>query len=185
MIRTPTRKGLRRLIWLGAAVTALVVVEVALLGASVLWPTASTPDHADVVVSLSGGADRLPTARRLVEAGVAPVLVVAGTPDSGEHIEICKGGQPFQVICLQPEPDSTRAEARSFGRLAMDRGWRTVVVVTSKWHVSRATLLFDRCVDGKVRAAAAPSGLDSSQDRRAKLHEWVGLVHATFWARGC
>ena len=35
------------------------------------------------------------------------------------------------------------------------KGWGSVVVVTSTYHVTRARLLFDRCVDARVRVTGA------------------------------
>lgn len=170
---------------LSVIVALTLLVDALIVAVAVCWPRLDHPTRADAVVTLSGGAERLPLARRLMQQGVAPVLVLAGTPDSGEDIELCRGNQPFEVICLRPEPDSTRAEARSTGRLAKSRGWRSVVVVTSDWHATRARVLFSRCFGGRVTAVGAKSILSGMTLRRAQVHEWQGLMYATFWATRC
>lgn len=134
------------------------------------------------MVVLSGDrGERLARALQLVEAGVAPTLVLDGQPDFQQAEDLCRGGQAYEVVCLRPEPDSTRAEARAAARLASDRRWRHIVVVTTTSHVTRAGLLFRRCVEGSVHMVKA--------HRRPQLgpvvHEWLGVVHALTLARGC
>ncbi len=67
--------------------------------------------------------------------------------------------------------------------LAEKRGWRSLALVTSTYHVTRARLLLDRCFEGRVDVVdAKPS------DRlpvRSIVHEWGGLAYALSVARGC
>jgi uncharacterized SAM-binding protein YcdF (DUF218 family) len=50
-------------------------------------------------------------------------------------------------VCFDAVPFSTQGEARTIARLARERGWRSVVVVTSRFHVTRAHMLFRRCLE--------------------------------------
>src|SRR5581483_1500567 len=43
-----------------------------------------------------------------------------------------------------------RGEARAVARLARTHGWRSVAVVTSTFHVTRAKMLFRRCYRGEL-----------------------------------
>lgn len=159
---------------------------VAWVARMVLWPQLDHPLHADAIVVLSGDhGERLPVAQRLLASGVAPVLVLAGTPDSVEDLDLCHGGQPFEVVCLRPNPDSTRAEARTTAVLATTRHWRHLLLVTSTTHLSRARLLFSRCVDATVSATGAPLPFGGVRARQARVHEGFGLLYALLWARGC
>ena len=166
---------------------ALALVAITCLGMAAtaklfLWPASSVPRHADAVVVLSGDhGERLARALRLMEAGVAPTLVLDGEPDFQQVRDLCLGGQTYEVVCLRPRPDSTRAEARAAARLASDRGWRHIVVVTTTAHVSRAGLLFRRCVEGSVDMVKA----HRRPHVRLVVHEWLGLVHALTLAREC
>jgi uncharacterized SAM-binding protein YcdF (DUF218 family) len=87
------------------------------------------------------------------------------------------------VLCFRPDPYSTRGEARAVARMAAARGWRSVLVVTSTYHVTRARLLFDRCVGARV-------SVTGSTYRRSLIPlevflEPAKLVYALAFARGC
>ena len=169
---------------------ALPVALPAVLGLSVLpflFPLDDAPGRADAVVVLSGDhGERLATALTLMNQGVASTLVLDGTPDLEQVLELCRGGsQEFEVVCLRPDPDSTRYEARAAGRLASERRWRTMVVVTTSHHVTRAGLLFRRCFDGEVRTVGAAPRYDWRRSARAVVHEWLGVGAALTVRRGC
>jgi uncharacterized SAM-binding protein YcdF (DUF218 family) len=118
-----------------------------------VWPPAESkaPAHADVVVVLSGDKRRLPPALELVRRGVAPVLAIS-TVGRTRHWRVarrlCAAGRygRVRVLCFDATPFSTQGEAQAVRRLARARGWRSVVVVTSTFHVTRARMLFRRCV---------------------------------------
>ena len=99
---------------------------------------------ADAVVVLGGHAERVGVGLQLRAAGAAPVLALSSgcPPDAG-------GGVP--AIRFVPVPFNTRGEARAVARLARERGWESIIVVTSGYHVRRARLLFARAVPAEVR----------------------------------
>lgn len=147
---------------------------------------AANPRSADAVVVLSGDhGERLPVARALIDRGASSTLVFAGTLDSAQGIELCKGGQPFEVICLRPDPDSTREEARAVGRLASSRGWKTLVVVTTRHHVPRSQRLFERCVEGDVVVIGADPRYGLGMVVRNLAREWLGVIRSLTVARDC
>ena len=168
----------------GVAILALCVLVASV--APFIWPNVDRAGRADAVIVLSGDhGERLAEGLRLMELGVAPTLVLNGTPDLERVNELCRGGQPFEVVCLRPEPDSTRTEASAAGDLAQDRGWRQVVVVTTRYHVTRARLWFSRCVDGAVRVVGAEPPYGRSMRARQVVHEWFGVWHGILVSRGC
>ena len=66
-----------------------------------------------------------------------------------------------RVVCFTAVPFSTRGEAETVARLARARGWHSVVVVTSTFHITRAHMLFRRCFHGRLcdrRQPARPGG---------------------------
>lgn len=166
-------------------VSALLAAAAAVVGSMVVWPVQRPPASADAVVLLSGDGGRLPGALRLMERGVARTLVFAGQPDTLAVAALCTDPQPFEVVCLRPSPDTTRTEARAAGELARARQWDSMVVVTSRFHATRARLLFRRCFGGTVEVVgdAPPYGMNFA--RRQIAHEWLGLVHASLISRGC
>lgn len=135
----------------------LVLALVAWVGLAVylfVFPHRDRPAHASAIAVLGGDArERLPLGLMLAGAGVAPVLVVSDGAGSDwpPARALCArpGGHTFKVVCFRPDPFSTRGEARQLTRMAAARGWRSLLVVTSTYHVYRARLLFQRCLKGQ------------------------------------
>ena len=123
-----------------------------------VWPREDEPEPADAVVVLSGVRDaRLDKGLELMRAGVGRTLVISDGEARGwaEGNRLCAGGAAFRVVCFRPRPYSTHGEAAAVAKLARARGWRSLVVVTSRYHVTRSRLLFRRCLDGPVSGVSA------------------------------
>jgi uncharacterized SAM-binding protein YcdF (DUF218 family) len=159
------------------------------LAAAVLfvWPPHGTDGRADAAVVLAGGrGPRLSEGLALVREGVAPVLVVSDgwSPTWPEANRLCARRQaPVPVVCFHPDPYSTRGEAEAFARLAAERGWRSVVVVSSRYHLVRARMLFERCYEGTVSTASSNGSLWARIV--AAPIETVKLGYALLIKRGC
>jgi uncharacterized SAM-binding protein YcdF (DUF218 family) len=139
---------------------------------------------ADAVMVLAGDQRRLPVALELFERGVAPVLVISDglDPRWTRANRLCRFGDPARMLCPRPEPYSTRGEARLAAQLARERGWDSLIVVTSRFHLFRARLLFERCFPGRLSFVGA-----SNPGLRLPLaiaFEWAKLGVATM-RRGC
>lgn len=152
-----------------------------------LRPASDDPRQADAVIVLSGDhGERLAVATRLLGNGVAATLVFAGTRDRVQEDVLCAAPpEGFEVVCLRPQPDSTRAEARASAQLAEQRGWRRIVVVTSDYHVTRSRLLFERCFDGQVDVVGGDSNHSVAVLARVVAHEWLAVGHALTVGRSC
>jgi uncharacterized SAM-binding protein YcdF (DUF218 family) len=175
-------RALRRRLVLAALVAAVAIVTAVLF----VFPREDHPRHADAVVVLSGSRDRLPKGLELMRKGVAPVLVISdgAVPGWPEANRLCAhGGRGFRTICFHPQPYSTRGEARFTGALMRRRGWKHVVVVTSRYHVFRARMDFHRCFDGEVDGVG--SGTSLLQWIEGVAQEWPKLGYALTLARGC
>lgn len=153
---------MRRALVIAAALVA------ALLAASVVLFLRPAEDEArvvDAVVVLGGDAAyRIPAGRRLVGAGTGDELVLSREP--GERWDrwrpLCRESG---VTCFDADPYSTQGEAQAVARLAEEHGWRSLAVVTSRYHVFRTRLLFRRCLGGRVAV------LGAGYDRR-----WLPLI---------
>ncbi|MET0938318.1 MAG: YdcF family protein [Gaiellaceae bacterium] len=173
--------------WILIALGVLVLAWVAATLRLVFFPVEDDAGRADAVVVLSGSKhERLDRGLELAREGVAPVLVISGGLDPRQPVanELCRdGGEGFSVTCFTPDPDSTRGEARRVAELARKRGWKRVLVVTSRFHVTRARMLFDRCLDIDVDAV----GVDYpwSSVPAAVAGEWVKLGLSESVSRGC
>jgi uncharacterized SAM-binding protein YcdF (DUF218 family) len=152
---------LRRILLVVAALVAAWLLACLVL---FVWPPSesSAPAHADVVVVLSGNKKRLPPALALIRRGVAPVLAlstVSRTPHWPQAERLCATHRyaGARVVCFTAVPFSTQGEARTVTRLARERGWHSVVVVTSTFHITRAHMLFRRCYHGSLAMVGSPS----------------------------
>jgi hypothetical protein len=104
---------------------------------------------ADAVVVLGGHGARVGVGVGLVREGFAPMLALS----SG-----CPPPQPdgVEVVPFTPRPFNTRGEASAVAELARKRRWRSIVVVTSGYHIRRARLLFERAVAAETTFVTAP-----------------------------
>jgi uncharacterized SAM-binding protein YcdF (DUF218 family) len=165
------------------------VILLAFVGATLylfVFPHQDRVTHADAVVVLSGGrTDRLPKGLKLVQAGVARTLVISDglAEDYPQANALCRRREPFKVICFKPDPYSTRGEAEGVARLAARHRWRSLVVVTSRYHVFRARILFKRCFKGRLAVVGSwPSVTDYVV---GALQEWPKLVYEETLIRSC
>jgi hypothetical protein len=118
----------------------------------VLVPSDS-PRDADVIVVLSGDRARFTTGLRLFREHVAPTLLISRDSRPWREADALCGRRG--VKCFRADPYSTQGEAETVERLARARGWKRVVVVTSRYHLRRARMLFDRCLDRRPQVVAA------------------------------
>ena len=141
----------------------LVAAWLVVCGVLFVWPPAETgaPAHADAIVMLSGDIARLKPAEQLARRGTAPILAISRVPGTQPGLAakgLCAAGSyaGVKVLCFTARPYSTRGEAETFSRIARARGWRSAVVVSSTYHLTRAKLLFDRCFDGRLAFVGVP-----------------------------
>lgn len=173
---------------LAVVLAALLVAWFAAAAYLFLWPRYDrVPAHADAVVVLAGDAShRIPGGLRLVRRGVASTLVLDREPERDWKLgpRLCANGSPgIRVVCFSAHPYSTRGEAETVARLARAHHWRSLVVVTSGYHVTRARLLFRRCFDGRL--AVTGVGYDKLLLPLDLVAETVKLAGAETISRGC
>ena len=146
-----------------------------------------------------GGAGQLHpmcAARLGCAAGIATdddVIVLSGwarVPGTRSEAELMRdnwGGAAARVI-LDEHARTTAENAAHVARIARDLGAREVVVVTSRWHASRATAAFRwqaRRSGTHVAVASPPGG--TGRDRLRELGLWLLLpaqIRAARRARG-
>ncbi len=173
----------------------VVAVGLATVGTAT-WRFTSAPSAASIgdvassdaiVVFVGGKGERLEVVQRLLDAGVAPNVVIPNglSPGSAEANRLCLDEARAEVFCPELPDGDTRSEARLIGRIATENGWRRLVLVTSDYHVERARLRLGRCFDGKVEAVAADSDLGGGERMGKLIHELFGHVEARVVQRGC
>lgn len=173
---------LRRLLLLAAL---LVVAWCVTAGALFVWPHGDKPIKADAVFVLSGSRRRLPVGVRLVRERDAPLLVISRTYPRASPLEAqaCAHRVGVHVLCVQAKPYSTVGEAELLARLAAERHWRAVDVVTSRYHVVRARILIRRCYHGALRVIGAPAGAIELVENA--FLETLKLAYHELRHRGC
>jgi uncharacterized SAM-binding protein YcdF (DUF218 family) len=178
-------------------VTRLLALVLVLLAAGLLWLAASLylfalphddpVRQADALVVLGSGphGERFRKAAELRGQHVARNLVVSEPKASRGWVRLrawCSGGQ---ALCFRARPFTTRGEARQVARLAKEHGWKSIIIVTSRYHVVRARLLYERCFHDKIMVVGASSGKRPLEWLGRVVHEWGGLLYAVTLGRGC
>jgi uncharacterized SAM-binding protein YcdF (DUF218 family) len=127
--------------------------------------------------------ERLIKAYEILRQGWAASIVLTrpcppATPWDGavrREMEELKLDYPVDVV--GPVRD-THDEAVATARLARERGWDTIILVTQPWHMRRAAAAFEKaglrvfcapCSEGNYDA----TNLDGPGDRIAGFHDWL------------
>ncbi len=166
-------------------------------------------ERADAIFVLAGTRLERPLeAVDLYKEGWAPLIVLSpGRSELAERVARSRGvrvptgsaltrdvmlqlGVPASAIVAdEGYVDNTAGEANLLRAMVIARGWKRVIVVTSKYHVRRAGFAFRRALQGTgARAIMRASRYDPSDpanwwryraDVRFALSEWEKL--ALYW----
>lgn len=151
------------------------------------WPPTGVPESADAVAVLSGPSARLDRGLELVEADVAPSIVISNgnRPDWPRGNVLCGTPQDFEVICFRPRPQTTAAEARAIVHMADKEGWEQLAVVTSPSHITRSRVLIGQCTDRPVAMVTHDVDLQERLRPASLVREALGLLAGLTVARAC
>ncbi len=99
---------------------------------------------------MTSAGDRALLGAQLWHAGNTPILAASGQGIPGANAsddlaaitsQVWQSiGIPEDAIVLLSEPHDTRSELRAYAALAEQRGWETVGLISSAWHLPRAEL---------------------------------------------
>jgi uncharacterized SAM-binding protein YcdF (DUF218 family) len=148
-----------------AFITAFAVVIVVLNGVAgyIIFGNAadSAVSHVDAVVVLGGEHDgREGYGLALARQGLASTVVLSDPYPSADPLmtQIClRRYDAVEVICSRPDPATTRGEAIMTRRLAIERNWKKILIVSWRYHLPRARLLFYQCLSIMGVSIAAKS----------------------------
>lgn len=176
---------LRRALAGGAVLLALAVLAAPLLlpAAGRFLIVADPPEPADAIVVLAGSyPDRILEAVELYRAGFAPRIIICREPDSAAFRRISElgvqiplphdvnrmvaeqlGVPPAAIAVLARAGDSTYAEAEAVLAEVERRGYRTILLVTSKYHTRRAAEIYRLLAAGRVKIVVRPAETDEFQ----------------------
>jgi uncharacterized SAM-binding protein YcdF (DUF218 family) len=138
--------------------------------------------HADAILILGGPYHRRYSfGFELGGQGWAPNLVVSNPrgADNPGLTEYCAAPHAeFAVHCFVPDPPTTKGEARELRRLASQYGWRTVIVVTFRPHISRARFILEQCFDGDLVMVASPAQMSVPRWAFEYVYQTAGYARA-------
>jgi uncharacterized SAM-binding protein YcdF (DUF218 family) len=142
------RGGLLRAVIAAVARLAIAMIVVGAIGFGLfLW---RLPSHeialsakADAIVVLTGGAARVTDAIELLAAGHGRRLLITGVHPSTRVEEIAKLHPDHEAtvrccVDLDPSARNTLGNAEGTRRWVSERGFRSLIVVTSSYHMPRA-----------------------------------------------
>ncbi|OZC49899.1 hypothetical protein CH289_17095 [Rhodococcus sp. RS1C4] len=145
-----------------AVVLPVLVVSVVGVGGYLTFTKARIDPitKADAIIVLGGEHDgREAYGVSLAEQGVADTVVLSDPygPSDPYMKKYCGvTTEKYSVLCEEPIPSTTRGEAIFTQRLAEERGWDHVIVVSWRYHLPRAKHIFGQCFDGDVTMQAVP-----------------------------
>jgi len=155
------REG-RRLLWVTVILLVLAAAAAFGLDAAGRALIVEDPLHpADAILVLAGDTregDRVRHAASLYKRGLAPLLVLSGTPVGfrtheadimQRHTEFL-GVPADHILAVKHDSESTREEAGVIVTVLQRRGVKETILVTSSYHTGRAKRIFVK--------AAGPSG---------------------------
>jgi uncharacterized SAM-binding protein YcdF (DUF218 family) len=142
----PPRPLLR---WIGRSTFLLCAAAALLLGLGFLWFIWRVPGdeiplnrNADGIVALTGGASRIADAIELLASGRGKRLLISGANRATNSNEISRLNPEYErwVRCCVDIDRSlnTLGNAIETRRWAESRGFRSLIVVTSNYHMPRA-----------------------------------------------
>jgi uncharacterized SAM-binding protein YcdF (DUF218 family) len=134
----------------GFALAAIVVLVVPVLVAGFFWFAGRVPQaevaldrNADGIVVLTGGAARIADAIELLASGRGKRLLISGVNPTTRSIELARLVPEYQkmfscCVDLDHSAINTIGNAVETRRWVRDRGFHSLVVVTSSYHMPRA-----------------------------------------------
>jgi len=103
------------------------------------------PAPADGVVALTGSSDRISAAMKLLEDGKAQRMLISGVNPAASRADIrgvAKATRRYYDCCVDLgfQATDTVGNARETARWAAAKGFHSLIVVTSDFHMPRAML---------------------------------------------
>ena len=147
--------------------------------------TAEPPAHADGIVALTGGAERIETALRLLESGHADLLLVSGVAQKAA-LSAFAHRVDLDPAALAPVVTLGRSATSTFGNAKETASWvqqhaiHSLIVVTGNYHMPRALLELGRAMPGVTLypVPVQPLAMNEKGMPRLLAGEYLRLIAA-------
>ena len=180
----------------------LIAVAVTLAGAVYLFRVpiltgmgeylkVTTPlQKADLIVALGGSKERRKDAIELLRKGFAPRIMFTGY-DVEKRDYQCEGVAEEETLLPPMASYTTYDDAHVVLKATEENGFRSVIIVTSPYHLRRAGFIFRKVFKGKdiklmfyasrIKAFQMDRWWNSYIGRKLVLKEYLGLVY--YWVK--
>ena len=192
---------------LAAVVLSILIIVAWAVVARQLAPMANTSrDHFDAILVLGTPADadgnptptmlaRVGEGVREYERGVAPRVIFTGGPAHNPYTEAdvmanaaAAQGIPPSAIFVETKATDTIQNACYSARLMKNHGWRSAEIISSDYHLPRASLIFSHTgLEWRMRAAPPLQPGESGSNGLSPMEVFKTirfLVYAN-WAEPC
>jgi len=154
------RGGVLLLIFLSIGIAIWISKSVWLTWAGRFLIMNGKPQKSDLIIVLTGDdeGDRARYAYHLFQNRYAPKILISGSTnlhsETGIHLMeryLIQLGVPQRDILIEKDSESTVENAHYSRRLVEEKGFRSVIVVTSAPHTLRASMIFRKVFSPRVK----------------------------------
>jgi len=142
----------------------------------VLGGAVSTVNYPKIKVGITDSSNRILHAARLFRAGKAPKIITSGgsIPWMGSSVPeacavtdlLCEWGVPADAVIQEPESLNTYQNAVNTKRLFDKQGLKSILLVTSAFHMPRALATFRAA---GIHAIPSPTGFHINNEKKITL----------------
>lgn len=139
---------------LAAFLLLLYAIGFVLFAFTLGGPAAANSPMTDAAIVLTGGPGRIEHGIDVLRQHRAQRILIAGVDPSVTEADLARripASRPWFACCvdLGSESVDTRSNAEEAGRWLARRGYRSIRLITSDWHMRRARYEFRRSLGGK------------------------------------
>ncbi len=144
-------------------------------------PASGPPGKSDGIVVYTGGPDRITAGMEIFSNGLGDRLLISGVHQdtSRERLATMWAGAPALFDCcvdLGREALTTEGNAAEVGAWLRDHDYKSLILVTSEYHMPRALVSTRARLPGaEITPYAVASGYLDSHGRPATFHAWGKL----------
>jgi hypothetical protein len=166
------------------ASTAFAIAALAMGLAAAIYVAAApegTPNDIDAVFVHAGGTgERVERGVEIWQGSPGDTVLILSEVESTDEIRRWCGGDDPRILCTPPLPETTLGEAVMLDAIAREMELERVAIVTSDYHLRRATLIDQRCSSVEVVPVSAGNEVGAVTLAGKYLHEFGGLVALLF-----